>query len=191
MSIQELGTIMESGAPVKIILLNNNYLGNVRQWQELFFNHRYSCTPMKNPDYMMIASAYGIPSRTVVNRDDLDDAISEMLTTPGPFLLQAAVEEEENVMPMTPPGADVDQMLPFTDPSTPFSESGNSFSSSPPLGASKFISSSEISGISNTRWLKYSSIPLISSYEIPLSITSLISFSTILTVILAIRSTDV
>ena len=82
---------------------------------------------MKNPDYMMIASAYGIPSRTVVNRDDLDDAISEMLTTPGPFLLQAAVEEEENVMPMTPPGADVDQMLPFTDPSTPTAQWKKSF----------------------------------------------------------------
>ncbi|MBR4433341.1 MAG: biosynthetic-type acetolactate synthase large subunit [Bacteroidaceae bacterium] len=119
MNIQELGTIMESGAPVKIILLNNNYLGNVRQWQELFFHHRYSCTPMKNPDYEMIASAYGIPSRSVACRADLDDAIHEMLTTPGAFLLQAAIEEEENVMPMTPPGADVDQMLPFTDPSTP------------------------------------------------------------------------
>jgi len=119
MNIQELGTIMECGAPVKIILLNNNYLGNVRQWQELFFNHRYSCTPMKNPDYEMIATAYGIPSRTVVKREDLDDAINEMLSAPGAFLLQAAVEEEENVMPMTPPGADVDQMLPFTDPATP------------------------------------------------------------------------
>jgi acetolactate synthase-1/2/3 large subunit len=119
MNIQELGTIMESGAPVKIILLNNNYLGNVRQWQELFFHHRYSCTPMKNPDYEKIASAYSIPSRTVVHRADLDDAIQEMLNTPGAFLLQAAIEEEENVMPMTPPGADVDQMLPFIDPSTP------------------------------------------------------------------------
>ena len=74
---------------------------------------------MKNPDYEKIASAYGIPSRTVTFRADLDDAIHEMLTTPGAFLLQAAIEEEENVMPMTPPGADVDQMLPFTDPSTP------------------------------------------------------------------------
>lgn len=119
MNLQELGTIMESGAPVKIILLNNNYLGNVRQWQELFFNHRYSCTPMMNPNYELIASAYGIPSRTVAARADLNDAIREMLTSPGAFLLQVAVEEEENVMPMTPPGADVDHMLPFIDSSTP------------------------------------------------------------------------
>ena len=115
MNIQELGTIMESGAPVKIILLNNNYLGNVRQWQELFFHRRYSCTPMQNPDYNMIASAYRIPSRLVSERADLEDAIQEMISTPGAFLLQVAIEEEENVMPMTPPGADVDQMLPFND----------------------------------------------------------------------------
>ncbi len=111
MNIQELGTIMEQKSPVKMILLNNNYLGNVRQWQELFFNHRYSCTPMMNPDYNMIAAAYGIPSRMVVNRDELDDAIREMLETPGAFLLHVAVEEEDNVMPMTPPGASVCDMI--------------------------------------------------------------------------------
>lgn len=115
MNIQEFGTIMESGAPVKIILLNNNYLGNVRQWQELFFHRRYSCTPMQNPDYNMIASAYHIPSRLVSERAELEEAIQEMISTPGAFLLQVAIEEEENVMPMTPPGADVDQMLPFND----------------------------------------------------------------------------
>ena len=115
MNIQEFGTIMESGAPVKIILLNNNYLGNVRQWQELFFHRRYSCTPMQNPDYSMIASAYHIPSRLVSERAELEEAIQEMISTPGAFLLQVAIEEEENVMPMTPPGADVDQMLPFND----------------------------------------------------------------------------
>lgn len=111
MNIQELGTIMEQRTPVKMILLNNNYLGNVRQWQELFFNHRYSCTPMLNPDYNMIASAYGIPSRFVIERDELDDAIREMLETPGAFLLHVAVEEEDNVMPMTPPGASVCDMI--------------------------------------------------------------------------------
>lgn len=111
MNIQELGTIMEQKLPVKIILLNNNYLGNVRQWQELFFNHRYSCTPMLNPDYNMIAAAYGIPSRTVVERAELDDAIREMLDTPGAFLLHVAVEEEDNVMPMTPPGASICDMI--------------------------------------------------------------------------------
>lgn len=111
MTMQELGTIMEQQAPVKIILLNNNYLGNVRQWQAMFFNHRYSFTPMANPDYEMIAKAYGIPVRTVVERKDLNEAIQEMITTDGPFLLQCAVMEEDNVLPMTPPGADVDDML--------------------------------------------------------------------------------
>ena len=111
MTIQELGTIMEQGAPVKIILLNNSYLGNVRQWQAMFFNHRYSFTPMVNPDYEMIARAYGIPAQTVVERKDLDAAIKKMLTTDGPYLLQCAVLEEDNVLPMTPPGADVDCMM--------------------------------------------------------------------------------
>ena len=111
MNIQELGTIMEQGVAVKIILLNNNFLGNVRQWQELFFNHRYSWTPMLNPDYGLIAQGYGIPSRLVVERDELDDAIREMLETPGAFLLHVAVMEEANVMPMTPPGASVNEMI--------------------------------------------------------------------------------
>ena len=111
MSIQELGTIMEQQAPVKMILMNNNYLGNVRQWQEMFFGGRYSFTPMVNPDYMKIASAYGIPSRRVINREDLQEAVQEMLTTGGPFLLEACVIEEGAVMPMTPPGGTVSEML--------------------------------------------------------------------------------
>ncbi len=111
MTIEELGTIMEQQAPVKIILLNNNYLGNVRQWQALFFHHRYSFTPMMNPDYEKIAEAYHIPVRTVTDRSALDDAIREMLDTPGAFLLQAAVMEEDNVLPMCCPGHDVDDML--------------------------------------------------------------------------------
>lgn len=111
MTIQELGTIMEQGAPVKIILLNNNYLGNVRQWQAMFFNHRYSFTPMVNPDYELIAKAYGIPAKTVVERKNLDALIKEMLSTDGPYLLQCAVLEEDNVLPMTPPGANVDCMM--------------------------------------------------------------------------------
>ena len=111
MTMQELGTIMEHQSPVKIILLNNNYLGNVRQWQALFFNCRYSFTPMMNPDYMQIASAYGIPSRRVSERKELKEAIQEMLTTDGPFLLEACVVEEGNVLPMTPPGSSVNYML--------------------------------------------------------------------------------
>ena len=111
MTIEELGTILEQQSPVKIVLLNNNYLGNVRQWQQLFFRHRYSFTPMMNPDYEKIAQAYDIPVRTVTDRADLDEAIREMVGTPGPFLLQAAVMEEDNVMPMCCPGHDVDDMI--------------------------------------------------------------------------------
>ena len=111
MTIEELGTIMEQRAPVKIILLNNNFLGNVRQWQNLFFRKRYSFTPMMNPDYELIARAYDIPSRTVTERADLDDAIAEMLATDGPFLLQCAVMNEDNVLPMCFPGNDVDDMV--------------------------------------------------------------------------------
>ena len=99
MNLQELGTVMERQAPVKMVLLNNNY------------NRRYSFTPMLNPDYMQIAAAYGIPSRRVMERGDLPSAISEMLATEGPFLLEVCVEEEGNVMPMTPPGGSVNQML--------------------------------------------------------------------------------
>ena len=111
MNLQELGTVMEQQAPVKMILLNNNYLGNVRQWQAMFFNRRYSFTPMLNPDYRQIAAAYGIPSRRVTERGDLPSAVSEMLAAEGPFLLEVCVEEEGNVMPMTPPGGSVNQML--------------------------------------------------------------------------------
>lgn len=111
MTLQEFGTIMEYGVPVKMVLLNNNYLGNVRQWQYMFFNRRYSFTPMANPDFCRVASAYGIPSRTVTRREELDEAIREMIATPGAFLLQCAVMEEDNVLPMTPPGANVDEML--------------------------------------------------------------------------------
>ena len=111
MNLQELGTIMEQKAPVKMILMNNNYLGNVRQWQAMFFGRRYSFTPMLNPDYMKIAQAYEIPARRVMKREELQDAIQEMLTTDGPFLLEACVVEEGNVMPMTPPGGTVNEML--------------------------------------------------------------------------------
>lgn len=111
MNIQELGTIMEQKAPVKIILLNNNYLGNVRQWQEMFFEHRYSFTPMMNPDYGEIAGAYGIPFKRATTREELQEAIAEMVATDGPFFLEARVIEEGSVMPMIPPGGTVSQML--------------------------------------------------------------------------------
>lgn len=111
MNIQEFGTIMEQRCPVKIILLDNNYLGNVRQWQAMFFGGRYSFTPLLNPDFVQIADAYGIPARQVSKREDLKDAIEEMLAFKGPFLLHACVKEEGNVLPMTPPGGSVNEML--------------------------------------------------------------------------------
>ena len=111
MNLQELGTIMEQKAPVKMIMLNNNFLGNVRQWQAMFFGGRYSFTPMLNPDYLQIAAAYGIPARRVMTREELHKAIAEMLATNGPFLLETCVVEEGNVLPMTPPGGSVNQML--------------------------------------------------------------------------------
>ena len=111
MSIQEMGTIMEQQAPVKVVLLNNNYLGNVRQWQDMFFNHRQSFTKMLNPHYATICKAYNIPYAVVTERAQLADAIQQMLTTQGPFVLEVAVKEEDNVLPMTPPGKNVDEML--------------------------------------------------------------------------------
>lgn len=111
MTVEEFGTIMEQGSPVKIILLNNHYLGNVRQWQEMFFKRRYSFTPMMNPDYEKLAAAYNIPARSVATREELSAAVREMLETEGAFLLQCYVDEEDNVMPMCCPGCDVDNML--------------------------------------------------------------------------------
>ena len=111
MNIQELGTIMENQAPVKMILMNNTYLGNVRQWQQMMFESRYSCTHMMNPDYSKIASAYGIPYILVTDRSQLKDAVKQMINAKGPFLLEAAVMDEENVMPMIPPGNSVDKMI--------------------------------------------------------------------------------
>ena len=110
MSIQELGTIMEQRTPVKMILLNNNYLGNVRQWQDMFWNKRKSFTRMMNPQYELVASAYNIGYRVVVDRADLAAAIEEMLATDGPFLLECAIKEDDDVLPMTPPGKNVDEM---------------------------------------------------------------------------------
>ncbi len=111
MSIQELGTIMEQQAPVKVILMNNNYLGNVRQWQDMFFGGRKSFTRMLNPDYRTICAGYGIAYGVVTERGDLQTAVDRMLATDGPYVLECAVKEEDNVLPMTPPGKNVDEMM--------------------------------------------------------------------------------
>lgn len=110
MSIQELGTIMEQQSPVKIILLNNNYLGNVRQWQDMFFNKRKSFTRMLNPKYKLISESYDIPYTFVSERKDMEAAIQKMLDTDGPYLLECAVKEEDNILPMISPGKSVDEM---------------------------------------------------------------------------------
>ena len=111
MNIQELGTIMEQQSPVKMILLNNNYLGNVRQWQDMFWQRRKSFTKMMNPSYEQIAKGYGIPYEVVVDRTTLHAAIDHMLSTEGPFILECAIKEDDDVLPMTPPGLSVDDMM--------------------------------------------------------------------------------
>lgn len=111
MNIQELGTIMEQQSPVKMILLNNNYLGNVRQWQDMFWQRRKSFTKMMNPSYELIAKGYGIPYEVVVDRTTLHAAIGHMLSTEGPFILECAIKEDDDVLPMTPPGLSVDDMM--------------------------------------------------------------------------------
>jgi acetolactate synthase-1/2/3 large subunit len=111
MTVQELGTIMQSGVDIKIILLNNEYLGMVRQWQELFWQGRYSETVMKNPDFVKIAAAYHIPGRTVEAREELGDAVREMLETKGAYLLEAKVVQKGIVYPMVPAGACITNIL--------------------------------------------------------------------------------
>lgn len=111
MVIQELGTIMEYHIPVKMVLLNNNFLGNVRQWQDMFFGHKRSFTPMTNPDFGKIAEAYNIPFRRVSKREELADAINEMINTDGPFLLETIIKPDANVEPMTAPGQAVNEMM--------------------------------------------------------------------------------
>jgi acetolactate synthase I/II/III large subunit len=111
MTLQELGTIMQYNIPVKILILNNNFLGMVRQWQQLFFEGRYSFTEMKNPDFTALAKAYEIRARNLTERNELHEAIEEMLRFEGPYLLDAIVEKEENVFPMVPTGAGVGEIL--------------------------------------------------------------------------------
>lgn len=110
MTIQELGTIMQTKAPVKIVLLNNNYLGMVRQWQQLFFDKRYSFTELDNPDFVKIADAYNIKSQKVTERHDLQEAIEDMLIHDGPFFLEVVVEKEDNVFPMIATGCSVEEV---------------------------------------------------------------------------------
>ncbi len=110
MTLQELGTIAQENLPVKIVILNNNFLGMVRQWQQLFFDKRYSSVHLDNPDFIKLADAYGIPSKQVSACRDVRGALKDMWDTPGPYLLEVLVEKEDNVFPMVPAGASVDEI---------------------------------------------------------------------------------
>lgn len=107
MTIQELGTIFQQKAAVKVVVLNNEFLGMVRQWQQLFFDKRYASTEMINPDFIKIAEGYYLKARKVVKRADLKDAVKEMMESKAPYFLEVCVEKEGNVFPMVPSGASV------------------------------------------------------------------------------------
>ncbi len=107
MTIQELGTIFQSKPAVKIVVLNNSFLGMVRQWQELFFDKRYSFTNMTNPDFVKIVGGYGIKANRVDKRENLDSAIEEMIKSEEAYFLEVVIEKEDNVFPMVPAGDSV------------------------------------------------------------------------------------
>ena len=107
MTIQELGTIFQTQAAVKIVILNNDFLGMVRQWQQLFFDKRYASTELVNPDFITISKGYRIESKRVEKRDELNQSVKEMLDYNGPYLLEVCVNKEENVFPMIPTGSSV------------------------------------------------------------------------------------
>ena len=111
MNMQELGTIRQNNVGVKMVMMNNSWLGMVRQWQELFYDKRYSFTHLENPDFQKIAQAYDIPSAKVTSLEELDEAIESMLHAEGAFLLEACVTSEENVFPMIPAGATIDKIF--------------------------------------------------------------------------------
>ena len=110
MTIQELGTIFQTGTAVKIVVLNNDYLGMVRQWQQLFFDKRYASTEMTNPDFVTIAKGYHIESKRVTKREDLSAAVEEMMKSDSTYFLEVCVEKEDNVFPMIPSGASVSEI---------------------------------------------------------------------------------
>jgi len=110
MTIQELGTVLQTGAALKVIVLNNNYLGMVRQWQQLFFDKRYSQTEMTNPNFVEIVKGYGLKAEKVTERSEIESAIDRMLESTEPFVLEVVVEKEDNVFPMIPSGAAVSEI---------------------------------------------------------------------------------
>ena len=111
MTVQELGTIVQNKLPVKIILLNNNFLGMVRQWQQLFFEKRYSFTELQNPDFITISKGFGMNAHKVTRRDELASGIQKMMEHDGPYMLEVVVEKEDNVFPMVPSGASISDII--------------------------------------------------------------------------------
>ena len=110
MNIQELATLAQDNIPVKIIILNNNFLGMVRQWQQLFFDKRYSFVELKNPDFVAVAKGFFVDAKKVEERKDLDKALDEMLDSKNPYVLEVKVEREDNIFPMVPTGASVEEI---------------------------------------------------------------------------------
>ena len=107
----ELSTAVQEGANVKVAILNNGFLGMVRQWQEFFMNKRYAATPITGPDFVKLAEAHGIPGKRITEPGDVSSAIQFARKTPGPVVLDFRVEKEESVYPMVPTGAALDQMI--------------------------------------------------------------------------------
>jgi acetolactate synthase-1/2/3 large subunit len=110
MTIQEFGTIMQSNVDVKILILNNRFLGMVRQWQQLFHDKRYSFVDIESPDYVQVAKGYRIPGKQISLREELKSALEEMLNHKGAYLLDVMVEKEDNVFPMVPAGCSVSEI---------------------------------------------------------------------------------
>ena len=111
MTIQELGMCSQWNKGVKIVLLDNNYLGMVRQWQQLFFDRRYSSVALENPDFLKIAEGFGVPGRKITQPEELKDAVAEMIAHDGPFLLHVMVEKEDNIFPMVPSGKSISEII--------------------------------------------------------------------------------
>jgi acetolactate synthase-1/2/3 large subunit len=111
MTIQELATVSRERIAIKVAILNNNYLGMVRQWQQLFYEKRYIATPLHCPDFVKLAEAYGIPAQNVKTREEVVPAVQRAMATPGPYIINFEVEPEENVYPFVPPGASLHEFI--------------------------------------------------------------------------------
>ena len=116
MTIQELATVVQEKAAVKIAIMDNGFLGMVRQWQELFYRKRYVATPLSGPDFVKIAEAYGLPGLMVKRKEEVVPAIQKAMAEPGPFLVDFKIEPEENVYPMVPPGKSLSETLELPRP---------------------------------------------------------------------------